>query len=478
MRHCKPIMLAVFTLALTFFAMPRTVRAQSQYDIQVGAWGDDASKGNMGAGAEIRTNITPPTGQDLAASFWVGDNLQNDAFIQFGYQLTTPGNFCVYGETIGDQGNCLGSPDNVGYGDARWFWEYWPNPAVMDFYYAIGPANSAGPDGAWHLYQILPSATKGWDFVLDGHTVWSFNMFQVTKSKDPPYMVAEEVTSTQSASGSLGPVEFRNLSYLDGPITWQSVTSLSAISGCGGVYPNCSISIPYGVTVLGPNDIIAGTGEQFTKSGSLLWPRTFTLTVSAPSQAWVIVDGLPYAGGLTSVPLLQGSHSISVPEIVGIDSMNRLRFDGWSDGSTALNRVINMSSDTNLQATYVEQYKLAIVSPFPISVDGWYDQGISAAFKTDTTPHITNTLGVMIFVGWYNQHGALVTGRGGGSIVMDGPNTLEARWLTLNSFIPIVLAALSTLVIVSKLEHVQDVTGQIELQDKIRREEKQKSLSI
>jgi hypothetical protein len=264
-------------------------------------------------------------------------------------------------------------------------------------------------------------------------------------------MVAEEITSNQSASGSLGPVEFRNLSYRDNYKTWQSVTSLSAISGCGGVDSNCGISIPYGVTVLGANDIIAGAGEQLMQAGSLLWPQTFMLTVSAPSEVPVMIDGLPYAGGLADVPLLQGSHSISVPDIVNIDSMNRWRFNGWSDGSTALNRVINLNSDTNLQAIYVQQYKLTIAAPFPIPVDGWYNQGSTADFNANLTPHVTNTLGLMIFVGWYNQDGALVTPWGSGSIVMEKPNIIEERWLTMDYFIPIALTVLFALVIVARL---------------------------
>jgi len=451
MHPCKMATIAVFTLVFTLFVMSRTVTAQTQYDIQVGAWGNDASRGNMGVGAEISTRITPPTGQDLADSFWVGDNLQNGAFLQFGYQLTTPGYYCLYAIVMGDQGNCLGSSGKIGHGDARWFWQYWPNPTETDFYYATGPADSAGSDGSWHLYQISPNAGDGWNFVLDGRTVWNFNVFQVSKSRDPAYMVAEEITGNQSTSGSLGPVEFRNLSYWDNYKTWQPVTSLSAISGCGGVDSNCDISIPYGVTVLGANDIIAGTGEQLIRTGSLLWPRTFMLTVSAPSEVPVTIDGLPYAGGLADVPLLQGSHSISVPDIVNVDSMNRLRFNGWSDGSTTLIRVINLNSDTNLQAIYVQQYKLTIASPFPISVDGWYNQGSTADFNANLAPHVTNTLGLMIFVGWYNQDGALVTHWGSGSIVMEGPNILEEHWLTMDYFIPIALTTLFALVVVARL---------------------------
>jgi len=326
MRHCKPMLLAVFALSLVFFAMQRTAMAIPQYDIQVGAFGDDASKGNMGVGAEIRTSITPPTGQALADSFWVGDNLQNGAFIQFGYQLTTPGYYCLYARVMGAQGSCYGSSDNIGYGDARWFWQYWPNPTENDFYYATGPANSAGSQGSWHLYQISPNGDNGWNFTLDGRTVWRFNLFQVSKSMDPAYMVAEEVTRTQ-ASGILGPVEFRNLSYWDGHKLWRPVTSLSAISGCGGVNPNCGFSIPYGVTDLGGNDIIVGTGEQLTRAGSLLWPQTSTLTVSSPSKSWIKIDRSLYSGGLVAVPSLQGSHSISVPQIVEINSIDRLKID-------------------------------------------------------------------------------------------------------------------------------------------------------
>jgi hypothetical protein len=233
-------------------------------------------------GAEIRTIIAPPVGQDVADSFWVGDNLQNGAFIQFGYALSRPGQYCLYGETTGDQGKCLGSIDQVGFGDARWFWEYWPNPTVMDFYYAVGPANSTGPDGSWHLYQASPDPVNGWKFVLDGHIVWDFTIFQAVKSKDPAYMVAEEITGGPFTSGSLGPVEFRNLQYWNSK-TWESVSSLRAISRCGNTDSSCELAVPYGVTALGPNDIIAGTGEQLTRTGVLLWSLTLTPSAFAPS---------------------------------------------------------------------------------------------------------------------------------------------------------------------------------------------------
>jgi hypothetical protein len=109
---------------------------------------------------------------------------------------------------LGPNGNLAGALCYVASSEPRWFWEYWPNSHVTDFYYALGPANSVGPEGAWHTYQILSNGGKGWVFLLDGNSVFSLNTFFFNSvSKDPVYVAAEEVTSSSSASGDLGPVE-------------------------------------------------------------------------------------------------------------------------------------------------------------------------------------------------------------------------------------------------------------------------------
>jgi hypothetical protein len=457
-------MVFAFIFLITIFAMLRPAWAQTEhsiqteYIIQVGAKGDDASRGNRGVGAEIRTHITSLVGQDLSTSFWVGDNMESGAFIQFGYELWRPGQYCLYGEQIGDHMNCLGSLETIGSSDARWFWQYWPNPNVTDFYFADGAANSAGPDGRWHLYQIRPNVANGWNFTLDEQTVWSFNDFQVSKSGEPAFVVAEEVTTTLSSSGSLGPVEFRNLSYLTDH-GWQYVTSLRAISGSSVIPPDFG-SMPYGVTVLGANHIIAGTGQQLRQNGEPLWPQLFKLTLSVPSGVPISIDGSSYFGAVADLPLSEGSHSLSVPEIFQIDSMNRLRFTSWSDGSTELDRIIYLRSDISLQAIYIEQHKLTIVSPLPSSGDGWYDQGTTASFYSNTMPRVTNTLGVVIFIGWQDENRNLVTTSGTGSIVMDRPHTLVARWLSLDYLIPIAAAVMLGLVIVFGTLRIDGLNGE------------------
>jgi len=326
-----------------------SARPQATYDLQVGALGDSASIGNTGVGVEIRTQIYSVGTPDLSNSFWVGDNLQNGAFVQFGYELFTPGRYCLYSEQLGSNANCLGAYDSISIDDARWFWQYWPNANVTNFYSGIGPANSAGQNTSWHLYQIWPNVDNGWNFVLDGQTVWSFATYPVTASKDPAYVVAEEVTDAASASGNLGPVEFRNLTYWT-TNGWNRVNSLSAISGCGSPNPACGVSIPYGVSVVGANDVLIGSGEQPRTAGEPLWTGRVFLT---------------------------------------------------------------------------------IMSPFASSGEGWYNQGTVANFSTSPV-YITNSGGVAIFQGWYDENGNLFSTSDAGGVTMSEPYTLYAHWWVVN----------------------------------------------
>jgi hypothetical protein len=190
---------------------------------------------------------------------------------------------------------------------------------VLDFYSGIGPANSAGPDGSWHLYQVLHNEANGWSFVLDGNVVSSPSNFQSALSRDPVFVVAE-VTSRTSAGGRLGPVEFKDLSYSkqDG---WHEVESLQAISVCVGA--NSSCRIPYGLKVLGSDHIIVGTGEPPRKNGELLWTAPFLSNLSTPHGIQV-VDRTITSGRLI-LPLVSGLKTITVPSIIGIDDTSPLK---------------------------------------------------------------------------------------------------------------------------------------------------------
>ena len=421
-------------ILLLFVLMPSTlvgvfVSAQGQMNIQAGAWGDEASVGNMGVRAEIRTHVYGLNERDLGDSFWVGDNLDNAGFIQFGYQIESPGKYCVSGQVIGGAQECSRS-ETLTDADARWFWEYFPNLKGADFYYGIGTFGSVGLNGTWHQYTITPSAAGGWAFLVDGNQVDGIG-FHWTHSKDRVYVVAEKVT-TSTSPGLLGPVEFRNVAYLkdDG---WHGVNQLYVLRGCG-VSQNCGPSVPYGVQLKGPNYIVAGSGADLLKTGSLLWTkRGTTLTIQVPVQVSVSIDNVEHGlGPSVSLELANGAHQVTVPSLVDTGNGTRLEFSSWSDGLTAANRTISLESDTTLQATYVTQALVTVNPGVGTPSEQWYDLGSTASYSIpSTTIRMDNPLGYLggrwFFTGWY-ENGKTVTNSTSGSFVVDGPRELDAKW--------------------------------------------------
>jgi hypothetical protein len=234
--------------------------------LQVGVRGDNASVGSNGVSVAIRTHIYQAREGELDY-FWVGTDLADGSFVQFGYSLE-PGNQCLKGETIGGSPICQGNTDNIGSSDARWQWQYWPNRYWVDYYWGIGPANSAGSNGTWNTYSIAPNAKgTGWSFQLNGKEVESIKYWP-TQSIDPVKFIAEKGFTTQQREERLGPVEFRNLSYLerDG---WHLTETLTASVVCA---PQCNLQNPFGVAVDGAGGyMIAGSGIKQPPNGALLW---------------------------------------------------------------------------------------------------------------------------------------------------------------------------------------------------------------
>jgi len=433
----------VLLLVLTCFSVViLPANGTSVYNLQVGAFGDGGSIGNIGVQVEIRTHIYTIAAPAFSDAFWVGDNLANGAFIQFGYELQVPGSYCTYSVVVVGQNSCQGPMTSVGDGDPRWFWEFWPN--ILDpSTYSFGMeqfGGSVGSEGSWHSYRIIAVPQAGWNLELDGLSVAVVNSPWV-ESSQPVYVVAEEVTSKAQASGNLGPVEFRNLSYYKDS-AWHGVETLSAISNCGALNPYCGVSIPYGVSVEGPNDILAGAGMKVRKDGEYLW-GWLILIITFPTSGVVVVDGKNYDSGSIKLAVPPGFDSISIEPIIPIGNGSRLRFDHWSDDSLAVNRTIRVTSDTSLEAIYVSQYELTIESQHPVTGSGWYDVGSIANFSTPTYPIFANN-SVWSFSGWYDQNGTLITNLGSGSIMMDSSHVLEARWHTDYTLLYIAIIAVGS----------------------------------
>jgi hypothetical protein len=435
----------LFALVILLTAIANAVEAGSPYSFQVGAWGDSASAGNMGVQVEIQTRIYGVYSPDLTDSFWVGDNLDNGTFIQFGY-LIEPGYFCGRGEILGGKSICTGRAYRYGSSDAHWFWQYWPNGHGEDYHYASGAMNSAGTNGTWHNYTISLNVEGGWGFVFDGRTVDSIP-FGWTHSRNPVYVAAEKVTSS-SKPGVLGPVEFRNLAYLkeDG---WHSVNALFVLRACG-FGTNCAPPNPYGVGLHGPNQIVAGSGQTQLQNLALLWARGFYLTLQVPSTVHVIVNGTDRGQGPVQLFLPPASYEVSVPETVQIDNSTRLAFSNWSDGSFISNHTVNLGSNLTIRAEYHRQYLVTINPGLDMpNTSLWEDEGWPVDFSVpDVRVPMDGLLGVLggkwMFDGWF-ENGSLVTSLRAGVIVVGAPHALNAHWQ------PDIIMPVAMLVIVAVL---------------------------
>jgi hypothetical protein len=251
-------------VVLVLFSAITPAYGQVQYSIQVGAREDGAARSSLGFRADIRTNIYPDAISNHWDAFWIGSNLANGGFIQFGYELSTPIQDCSVIHlsyiTNHDQ-TCM-----------LLFWQYWPNMTT----YITATLTSFGPtsvdiNGTWHTYEIAAASNgKAWSLKLDGQLVSSAD-FTPVPSVSPPYVAAEQLT--MGDSDRLGPVEFRNMSYLESD-GWHSAEYITALVSCSELpdFKHCVIPDEYGVEDIGPNHIIAGSGIESAQEGSVLWP--------------------------------------------------------------------------------------------------------------------------------------------------------------------------------------------------------------
>ncbi len=254
------------------------------YNLLLGASGDNGSFGSLGVRADMRTRVYTVNAPDLDDSFWVGATLRNGSGIQFGYDIPVSGTYCMSGKIeAGASFTCKGGSETVNGSQLVWFWQYSPDISVIDdYYFGTGLLGSTILNGTWHTFTIMPDSQNAWDFLLDHHQVAnaSLPILQLSSA----YFVAEKVTSSP-APGRLGPVEFRNLAYLkeDG---WHLATALNAIVNCPG--NRSCVPISYGVSVIGPNHVIAGTSIPQPKDGALLWSTgtESTVTASLPTTSF------------------------------------------------------------------------------------------------------------------------------------------------------------------------------------------------
>ena len=328
---------------------------QTESTFKVGAWGDDASRDNLGVRAEIETHVYD-TFPGTLNYFWVGDDLSGGSFIQFGYSLE-PGTYCLKGTSISGKFTCSGSTELIQSDDARWEWQYWPNRFKSDYYYEIGPSGSAGTNGTWHAYTITPNPSDSWSFKFDGETV-SNSSFPVSQSTDPAFVVAEG-SANSNASTTLGPVKYRQLSYFNG-VSWNAVDSLVALSYCG-VSVACFAN-SYGAKAIGPNLLLAGSNVPKSQDGSLLWTSDYVsldIEVNSGAQFFVTsILGTDEYRGNSQVDIPRGMFAYvavsdmvtSTPGLLGLLG-GQNHFQDWSGAVSSKNLTVQVLMDSNKTVT-------------------------------------------------------------------------------------------------------------------------------
>jgi hypothetical protein len=347
-------LIALILVSLILLANPLP---QTETTYKIGAWGDDSSRGNFGVQVEIQTHSydTPPNTLDY---FWVGDDLSNGAFIQFGYSME-PGSYCLMGAFKDGNLSCLGHSESIAPGDARWQWQYWPDRFSPSYFFEIGPRGSAGENESTHTYTILPSRANSWAFTLDGRSVAN-TTFTVSNSSDPVFIVAEG--SASNVSRSLGPVKFQNLSYFDGQ-GWRQVDSLVALSYCG-ISVACAAN-EYGAVAVGEDSLVVGSNLHRADDGTVLWTHAYReLQINVhPDTQFIVTSPLNTNAyvGQASIEVPDGmfayvSLSDATTGATGVSGWlgGQDRFQGWTGSVSSQNLTIRvlMNSDRSLTATW------------------------------------------------------------------------------------------------------------------------------
>jgi hypothetical protein len=180
-----------------------------------------------------------------------------------------------------------------------------------------------------------------------------------------------------------------------------------------------------------------------------------TLTVTVPADVTVTLDGVAQRTGIVSVSV--GSHTVSIPGLVSVDNVTRLRFDRWTDGPTSSNRLVTLEDDAQFESVYVKQFMLTATSTYGNATGtGWYDEGTTVTLSVVTPQTMSGLYGLLggkyVFSHW---SGGSAANTPTASIKMDGPKTVTAVWsmdyrTPIIAFTTIIILALMPLLYVSR----------------------------
>jgi hypothetical protein len=148
----------------------------------------------------------------------------------------------------------------------------------------------------------------------------------------------------------------------------------------------------------------------------------------------VAVDGLQYhvnEGESDRLQMKPGLHTLEAPRMIQAGPYERFVFVGWSDGINSNPRQAVFSTDADIAPIYRTEYYLSVKSDIGnVTGEGWYERGSQATFAAVPSTTALSLLGLSTddyrFMRWTgsSESTSSVT-----SIVMDGPKTVEAKWV-------------------------------------------------
>ncbi|MEM4186723.1 MAG: hypothetical protein QW801_05565, partial [Candidatus Caldarchaeum sp.] len=122
--------------------------------------------------------------------------------------------------------------------------------------------------------------------------------------------------------------------------------------------------------------------------------------------------------------------SVETPEVVFVSPDERLKFVGWSDGGVEAKRTIVVNLPLTLEARYIRQYLVRVVSEFDVlEGGGWHAEGSKVTVRV-VQDKVVVVDGVRYSLDSLNITSAYrVVSDGVYEFNLTGPTTVTARWV-------------------------------------------------
>ncbi len=413
MREYRIAFNTLFAAILIFYFAANI--ASAQYWFQTGVRGSDNASFNSGASVLIQT-VKPQNISYGSFGYWIGENLNNGAFLQVGYIINNQSGYYPTNCTVS-----LGCTGNIYIqkGQPSWFWEYFPaNYNGNKFYGMLGGNDTAGANGSFNDYSFIADGNT-WNIYMNEVPIGSVDLGTSSSGANPPTAFSEYADG-ENNSVFMPTVRFRNLMFYKGG-KFYLVPEGYAYTGYGKG-SETSLSNNYGVNEIGNFVDYFETGSDVPSVPSLtpLWQIGYSIKVV--SDYGNISRYSNYSAYATT--------GISAPEYVNISNGVREKFAGWKgigDGSyTGYSRSASISMDSNITetASWTRQYYVNATTPYgSVNGSGWYDANSTAYLSLKSSSIYVGYGSREEFVNWSNGMDSPIS-----TLVVDGPKAIAANW--------------------------------------------------